>query len=273
MNTLPSSDITVRRMDFAIPPTLDPVFVRGCPEESFVYLGLSLVLPHLEPYLIRTMQAALRQIEDPLLAARVKQFCAQEGQHHRQHTALNQALGLLDIPALASLDAEIAADYRRFSEEESLQFNAAYAEGFEAATAALGVMAFKSALFDQMEPLSADLWRWHTVEELEHRTVAFDVYERLFGDRRYRLKTALFAHKHLTGFAVRAAKALLAAHPQRLAGAHPWRRWAFAVRLGRHFLPRLLDSYLPGYDPRAIPLPDGFSAQARRYTQLAVRTS
>lgn len=273
MSSPRARDIPVRRMHFKLPEALDPVIVPRCPEESFVYMGLSLLLPHLEPYLIRTMRAALRQVDDPELAAQVKQFCAQEGQHYRQHEALNRAAGLLDVPALVAINEEIAADYRRFSEERSLQFNLAYAEGFEAATAALGLAALRSGLFDRLDPVSAELWRWHTIEELEHRCVAFDAYERLFGDYRYRLRVGLFAHRHLAGISLRVARAMLAAHPERKVGAQPGRLWRFAYLLGRHFVPRLLASYLPSYNPAAIVLPEDFSSTARRYTERATRVS
>lgn len=270
--------IPVRRMKFAFPESIDPVFVRGCPEESFIYLGVSLVLPHLEPYLIRTLRLASAQLDDPVLQDQIKRFNGQEGQHYRQHMAFNRATGMLDLPALQALDREIAADYERFSESRSLRFNLAYAEGFEAATAALGLMVFKAELFDEMDPDSADLLRWHVIEELEHRTVAFDVYERLVGDTRYRLRVALFAHRHLAGFALRAARALMDAHPElrSASGPHaprPGRRRAFAKRLGWHFLPRLLGSYLPSYRPHGIPLPEGFHDLAARYSERAVGLS
>lgn len=44
--------IVVRQMDFDFPRDIDPVVVTGDPEQSYLMIGLSLLLPYLEPYLI-----------------------------------------------------------------------------------------------------------------------------------------------------------------------------------------------------------------------------
>ena len=50
--------ITVRRMPFEFDGDIDPLIVPGNPEQSFAMVAGSLLLPHLEPYLIRSMKAA-----------------------------------------------------------------------------------------------------------------------------------------------------------------------------------------------------------------------
>lgn len=44
--------ITVRQMPFEFADEIDPVFIDGDPEPSFAFIAGSLLLPHLEPYLI-----------------------------------------------------------------------------------------------------------------------------------------------------------------------------------------------------------------------------
>ncbi len=271
-------DITVRKMDFELPEHIDPVLVPGRPEESFVYMGISLILPHLEPYLIRTMKVAGRELRDPALREQVRRFSAQEGQHYRQHIDYNRATGVLGVEAVKALDREIAEAFARYTKTRSLRFNLAYAEGFEAATSALGLAAFSIKLFDDLSPPSSELWRWHLVEELEHRTVAFDVYERLVGDYGYRLAVSLFVHWQLARFAVRVAGALLRADPALLTqlGGRAGRRrriLRFLRTLGRHALPRLLRTYLPTYSPHRLKIPAGVAELAHRYSAEALRTS
>lgn len=273
-----SHPITVRTMDFGFSEHIDPVFVPEHPEESFVYLGISLVLPHLEPYLIRSMRAASRDIKDPELLEQVRRFCAQEGQHYRQHIRFNEATGAMDVDAIRALDQEIAACFQRYSDTGSVRFNLAYAEAFEAATTAVGLGAFVTGVFDGMTPEAADLWQWHLLEELEHRTVAFDVYEHLSGDYLYRLAVSLFVHLQLTRFSIRAAGAMLDADPDlvsRCGGVRAQRARArsFLGRLGRHTLPGVLRTYLPGYTPHAIDLPDKLLKLARQFSERAVRVS
>lgn len=56
--------LTVRRVPLKFPADLDPIIVPGCPEELFVDIGLSLLLPYMEPYLVRSMRAAKQSITD-----------------------------------------------------------------------------------------------------------------------------------------------------------------------------------------------------------------
>ncbi len=62
-------DITVRQMDFQFPDGMDPVVIPGEPEQSYGIVGLSLLLPYLEPYLIRTMKEAKKVVTDQELRA------------------------------------------------------------------------------------------------------------------------------------------------------------------------------------------------------------
>ena len=57
-------DITFRRIEFDFPDEIEPVFIAGQPEESYSLIAFSLLLPYLEPYLIRTMNAAKKHVTD-----------------------------------------------------------------------------------------------------------------------------------------------------------------------------------------------------------------
>jgi hypothetical protein len=65
------------------------------------------------------------------------------------------------------IEADIEADYQRFTKSKSLKFNLAYAEGFEAMTLAMALSSFDQG------------FEWHLAEEVEHRMVTFDAYDHL----------------------------------------------------------------------------------------------
>lgn len=85
-------EILVRKMAFAFPDDLELVFIRGEPGLSYTFVGTWMLLPYLEPYLIRAMREALPRIESPGLREDVQRFCAQEGQHYREHARANDAI-------------------------------------------------------------------------------------------------------------------------------------------------------------------------------------
>jgi len=271
-------DITIRHMPFEFPAEIDPMVIPGRPEESYGIVGLSLLLPYLEPYLIRTMKEARKQIDDPDLRADLEAFNAQEGQHYRQHMKFNDAIRGFGFPGLAELEAELDADYRRFSEKRSLRFNLAYAEGFEALTTASAHALFERGLHPDMDPSMRDLLEWHLIEELEHRTVAFDVYEHVCGSYLYRTAVGLRAQWHMGRWISWAAACMLEADPRvetecgGEAGRKARAREDRAV-FKQYLWPRIRRLHLPGYTPHDIEMTPEMQALADRYSSRAVRTS
>jgi predicted metal-dependent hydrolase len=43
-----------------------------------------------------------------------------------------------------------------------------------------------AGIFADAEPAMRDLWQWHSVEEMEHKAVAFDVYRAIGGTEKMR---------------------------------------------------------------------------------------
>ncbi len=263
--------ITIRRLALEFPDDLDPVLVAGCPEESYMHVGISLLLPHLEPYLIRSMKSAKKHVRDPELLADLEAFSGQEGQHYRQHVRFNDAMGLSKIKALEELEAAIEADYQRFTRSKSLRFNLAYAEGFEAFTTALSRFSFETGLLDRLHPAARDLLLWHLVEELEHRTVAFDVYEHVCGGYFYRLAVGLFAQWHLNRFVLRAVDAMCdvdrEAFRAKYGGRARARERTRTLRRQKltRLIPKIVATHFPWYSPHAIPMPAAAEALAAHY--------
>lgn len=263
--------ITVRKPRFELPEVLDPILIRGEPEESYVNVAMSLLLPHLEPYLIRTMRAARRKVTDPALAADLDAFCGQEGQHYRMHAELNAALVRGGARGFEALERELAADYQRFESERPLRFHLAYAEGFEALTTAFALV-FAAEDQSKWHPVALDIFTWHLIEELEHRTVAFEVYDHIVGSYLYRLCVGAYAQWHLLRFLSRTMEAMLGADPRTetehggKAGRKAREPRLFAL-LKKKVLPRLWRTISPRYSPRKLEMPGSMEQLVAHYSE------
>ena len=271
------SDITIRRMKFDFPKDLPTVFIEGEPEESYVNIALSLCLPYVEPYLIKTMRAAKPLVKDPKLAADLDKFCGQEGQHYKQHEAFNAVFRGRGFEDVVKLEQQLEADYERFSTQKPLRFNLAYAEGFEAMTTVMACV-FLEVDTSKWLPQPKDLMQWHLAEEFEHRTVAFDVYNHVTPGYFYRLAIGGFAQRHLVKFMLGVRDLFMkldTASFEKYGGAEG--RKARMKKLDDRFMkiimPRVSKSWTPWYSPHKLPVPPQMLELAARYTKEAVGTS
>lgn len=274
MGAADANPITVRHLNLTFPAEIDPVITPGQPEESYFQIGLSLMLPYLEPYLIRSLRAGKKHVPDPQLATAIDLFSAQEGQHYRQHARFNQAVRLHGGERLRELEAELEADYRRFSQQRSLRFNLAYTEGFEAMTLTWALFGFESRRVDEISPEVRDLFMWHAVEEIEHRMVAFDVYQQVCGSYFYRVLVGVFVVWHVHRFILRVSRTLIEADGgfrAKYGGAlRTWRRLRPMLWLAiRGLVPKGLATFLPRYNPRRIAIPERVRTLATYYSERA----
>ena len=271
-----AADMPIRRMNFEFPDDMDLTFIEGDPAMSYLFVGAWMMLPHLEPFLIRTVQTAMDLVTDRDLKEDMKRFCAQEGQHFRQHAKANEVVKRIHASGsrLAELEAEVAAEFAGWTAEKPLKFNLAYAEGFESMTCAAARAQIAVDMFAYMKEPIRGLMYWHIMEEIEHRTVCFDVYDAVVGDYFYRTRMSRFFQRHYFGWCQRLAGAMIEADPEAIArfDTPEWKkvRKARLARYQRAFLPRFLATYLPWYNPARVALPRGFQGARETYSALAV---
>lgn len=271
-----AADIRVRRMNFEFPEDMDLVFIEDDPQLSYFFLGAWMMLPYLEPFLIRTVQEAMGQIKDPDLLEEMKRFCAQEGQHFRQHAKANEVIKRRHKagPQLAALEQEIDALFKRWTAEKPLRFKLAYAEGFESMTSAGARTQMEIGMFDTMKEPIRGLMFWHIMEEVEHRTVCFDAYEKTVGDYFYRLGAGIWAQNHYLKWCKKFAGVMIAADPETIARYDTPELKAKRVKMAQTYLwnvlPKQLATYLPWYNPRTVPLPPQFEPARQEYSRLAM---
>lgn len=248
--------ITVRRSPFEFPEDVAAHWIPHNPEFSQMVNGASLTMPYLEPFLMRTLREALRQVDDPVLQEQGAAFIAQEGQHFQTHRRFNEMIKRKGYPELAEIEARMEANYARL-EQRSMRTRLAYTAGFEAMT--LGVTKWlvteRVRLFSGADSRVASFVLWHMVEETEHKLVAFDIYQAVCGQYFFRALGVLHGALDVIRFSMQGYQALL-----RKDGL--WKQWRSRLRLARelwkfvrHAGPYLLRATFPGHDPRQEPDP------------------
>ena len=260
--------ILVRQIPFAFDEAIDPVWHPARPEWSHMVNGASLAMPYLEPFLIRTVTEALKAVNDPQLKADVQAFIGQEGVHYRNHRRYNEILKR-SYPELAEAEGEMDADYRRF-QQRSLKWRLAYTAGFETMT--MGITEWlihqRGLLFAGADPSVSSLVLWHMVEETEHKNVAYDLYQHLYGAWPAKAWGLVAAAAHVSWASRKGYVRML----KRDGRWHNWRSrialWAMVARFLRHASPAMLRSLLPGYHPAKVTDPAWVSRWTSAYADL-----
>jgi predicted metal-dependent hydrolase len=168
-------EIMPRNIDFALDPTRVADWLDGSPEKTVFWNAQSALFPVGERFFIHSVVQYRDLIDDPLLKAQVKAFVQQEGFHTREHIAYNEALRTLIAPEEleADVEATVAFVKKRLPRLASLLATCA----LEHYTAFLAKSVLENPEFMRgAEPGYDRLWRWHALEEIEHKAVAFDVF-------------------------------------------------------------------------------------------------
>ncbi len=248
-----TSRMTVRKMPFSYSGVKSAHWNPSKPEFSQIVNGASLAMPHLEPYLIRSMRQAKVLITDPDLLAALDQYIFQEAQHFQQHRKYNDSISA-GYTSVVKLEEVYAQDYKNLGKNRSLRFNLAYAEGFESMALAIGQMLIEEReyLFGGGDSTVASLILWHFVEEIEHKNVAFDVFDHIYGNYFWRMLGLFYATFHIMYRTRQSYRKLLIEDGL-------WKNFQsrkklakVLVRIFGNLLPRFLKICRPGYHPAQI---------------------
>jgi predicted metal-dependent hydrolase len=148
------------------------------PYISHFWNGLSLMFPEGERFFMRAVSRVRKQIRDPQLQQEISAFLRQEGIHTREHIKYNDTLRRQGYPV--QLLEWVTRLSLRSTQVTSARWQLAITCAFEHFTATLADAVLSDPkILDGASPEFAALWRWHCAEEVEHKSVAFDVYEQI----------------------------------------------------------------------------------------------
>ena len=153
---------------------------EGDPFRSRLFDALSSLLPLGERFFIEALRRAADELGDPALDPTIQQFVQQEALHSREHRRYNARLRAEGID-LDAWDHSHKRTMWRVLAVRDVRIPLAITVGIEHITAALGHAVLHDRVIDDGHPAVVAFWSWHSAEEIEHKGVAFEVYERLGG--------------------------------------------------------------------------------------------
>ncbi|WP_069164668.1 metal-dependent hydrolase [Nocardia altamirensis] len=192
----PAAYPKVRRIKFRFgeSETNGKYFVENDMVFSHFVAGLSAAFPAGEESFIRSVRRFADQITDPVLKKRVAAFIGQEAMHGHEHRHLNERLFALGYDYLQWMDTEqYRAALTRLEQRLPATVHLAMTAAAEHYTAVLAERMLTSEEI-QAIPAEPEIWNlmyWHAYEEMEHKSVAFDVYREIGGSEVTRIGVML----------------------------------------------------------------------------------
>src|SRR5688500_14974256 len=180
--------ITVRKMEFDFDPNVVPRWwFMNNPVATHIANGLHLVFPEGERFFIRSVKYYVDQIaDDPVLLERVRAFFGQEARHGQEHADSFEMIAKQGYDVRRFLQFYEGEALPRLEKLFPPNLNLAITVALEHLTASLGESALADAFLDEAHPVMRALLRWHAAEEIEHKSVAFDVLKKV--DPRYSIR-------------------------------------------------------------------------------------
>ena len=178
-----SGPVMPERRDLHFLPPADRIcdWHKAGPNVTQFMNAMSLFFPAGERLFIDAVRAYRDEIPDPDLRKAATAFIGQEAMHSREHTEYNRVMDAAGLPA-GEIEGRVKEKLDEIKQRAPRVVPLLMTIGLEHYTALLGdVLLRNPELIAGSEPHYERMWRWHALEEVEHKAVAFDVYEKCVG--------------------------------------------------------------------------------------------
>ena len=187
---LSANRFPVRRMDFDFEQIKRYWFNNDVGLTHFM-TALSAFFPVGERFFVDSVRAVRKHpniVNNVDLQAQISAFIGQEAMHSKEHHAMNMRFSEFGFDDMAWMEQMTATILKArfliqpFAPIEMINLAATCA--LEHFTALLAERVLSNPKFLQeleSDPLMFKLWVWHAIEETEHKAVAYDVYQQVYG--------------------------------------------------------------------------------------------
>jgi len=251
------ADLTITPRDRRFGRGMDATrwWMGGDPVATAFYNALSATFPKGEGFFVESVRA-FREGAEPKLAAEIKAFTTQEVMHSREHVQFNKKAVDAGYD-LTKLDAQVD---KRLAFIRSKHPIAALA-------ATMALEHFTAILANQLlrnprhlagaDAESAAMWRWHAIEEIEHKGVAYDTWLHATKDwprfKRWRVKSKVMLLVTRNFIVDRSAGVLELLRQDGITGFKAVRRMIWFAWIRPGMMRKILGAWLAFFLPRFHP--------------------
>lgn len=247
-----SATIQPRRMDFKFDESIPTWWFDDDVFKTLLLTAQSCTFPEGERFFIHAVRQYQDKLRDPVLRKQVSGFIGQEAHHGNEHTALNSFMAQRGLPTdkvQSFVKQGLGLRKKYMSPQRQLAMTCA----LEHFTAMLAEQVLENPkFFKGMDERVLALWMWHAVEESEHKSVAYDVYQDQVGSYWVRASQMLFTTLEFSLFSTLHMRSLLKASPRRITRKERLEGFRYLFGKGglvRELLPRYLAYFRRDFHP------------------------
>jgi predicted metal-dependent hydrolase len=183
--------ITPRNREYDVARSLGRDWFDQHPFKTAWFNAMSMTFPLGEKFFIDSVRHYADLIDDEKLSEEIRRFCGQEGYHRREHERYNQTLCRLRGYDGDYLEGRLARNIELGKKFMSPLEQLATTAALEHITAIMAesALAEDNPMVNAADEAMQQLWNWHAAEEMEHKSVAFDVYRAMGGSEKMRRST------------------------------------------------------------------------------------
>ena len=191
--------ITVRQPVFEFPAPIDRYWMGGSVFKTHLLNTFTLMLPEMERYLIQVVNQGLKQAKTPECQEQGRSFIGQEAQHAKQHIRLWEALRQQGYQIDSYLESVRFFFFKVLMLRCSTPVNLAIGAAGEHLTTLVAAIVLEENFLADAEPSLKDLFEWHAAEEIEHRSVVYNVLHSVTDRYPIRILGLLLSHGLVLG--------------------------------------------------------------------------
>lgn len=172
--------IKPQRMGFEFGEKVPYYWVDNSYALSHTMNALSVLFPQGEQFFVDSVRYYQKAIKDPKLKAEVRGFIGQEAMHSLEHKSMNQHVRDQGMPVeeMEKHLEVVLGITKKLPERHQLAITCA----LEHMTAMMADMLLeRDDVREDMHETMRPLWVWHAIEETEHKSVAYDVFNQAGG--------------------------------------------------------------------------------------------
>jgi predicted metal-dependent hydrolase len=246
-------------MDFQFDGEVDRDWLANNPFLTHFFTGFAAQFPEGERFMIDAVKHYRNQLDKQSnLSREVAGFIGQEAHHAYAHDQLNDFLAGQGAPTVA-IDKQTKFAIKVIKKICGPKAQLAMTAGLEHFTSMFGTAVLRNPeIAESVHPVIRPMFVWHAIEEVEHNTVAYDVYQQLDGSYVRRIAMYLVSTVLLMTFIVLSQLRLAINDPRALAPTSIFFgiKWMFGFGKNSGYIRRMTPEFLQYFKPSFHPAND-----------------